>query len=167
MAIPVRRASVLVLAIFVTFTFPARAGDTDAPPPPIVISAPVAAPSDLPPESGTTQKLIGLALGEVGLAGLIAGTFFGLRASASWSEAHDACPGSANCPNHALALSDHDRAVTFATASTISVLVGAAGLTAGALVFWGASGSGAPRATVSLSPAIAAGAGGLIVNGAF
>jgi hypothetical protein len=111
--------------------------------------------------------LIGLALGEVGLAALVTGTFFGLRASASWSAAHDECLSAANCANHALAVSDHDRAVTFATASTVSLLIAAAGLTTGAIVFWNAPGSDASRAKVALSPALGAGVGGLVVDGTF
>lgn len=162
-----RRASCLAFVLHLALTSSARAGDSDAAPPAIVVSAPPTSAPNLPSESGTTQRLIGVGLGEIGLAGLVAGTFFGLRASASSGAAHDECPSSANCPNHALAVADHDRAVSFAAASTVSLLFAAAGLTAGAFVFFGASSSEAPRAKTALSPVIGARSAGIVVDGAF
>ena len=161
------RAACLAVAVHVTLTFPARAGDPAAPAPAIIVGTPSAAQPNAPAESGATQKLVGLALGEIGLAGLVAGTFFGLRASSSWSAARDECLSSTNCPNHALAMADHDRAVSFAAASTVSLFVAAAGLTAGAILLWNASGSDASRAKVSLSPATDGRGGGLVVDGRF
>jgi hypothetical protein len=102
----------------------------------------------------------------VGLASLIAGTLFAFRASSSWSAAHDECPSSAHCPNHALAVSDHDRASTFATASTISLVVAVAGLGSGGVLFFTAP-SASPRTTLTVTPEIGAGGGGLVVEGSF
>jgi hypothetical protein len=118
-------------------------------------------------DSGSTRKLVGLALGEVGLAGLVAGTLFGIRASASWSSAHDECPSASNCPNHAQALSDHDRASSFATVSTIGLAVGLLGLSSGAYLFFTPSSSTKAQALVTLSPAIGPREGSLRLQGTF
>jgi hypothetical protein len=156
-----------VFAFHAALAPPARASDGDVS---SAVTAATVSPSSGPSASsdrGTTRTLIGLALGEVGLAGLVAGTLFGLRAGASWSAAHDECPSSGNCPNHPLAVSDRDRAVTFAAVSTVSLVVAAAGLTAGAFVLFGASSSEASHAKITLTPAFGAGSGAVVVEGSF
>jgi hypothetical protein len=127
--------------------------------------------SDIQPsasdDSGSTRKLIGLALGEVGLAGLVAGTLFGVRASASWSSAHDECSSASNCPNRAQALSDHDRASSFATVSTIGFAVALLGLSSGAYFFFTPSASAKSQAKLTLSPAIGPREGSVRLQGRF
>ncbi len=54
----------------------------------------------------TVGRLIGAALGVdadiggVGIAAVGVGSYFGLRASSTWKQAKDACPGLTGCPDN-------------------------------------------------------------------
>jgi hypothetical protein len=109
-----------------------------AQPPPAPATAPVgdapeapASPADPP----RPLRTAGIAAGAAGLAGIAAGTVFGLMASSKWSSQKSACASSADCPNHAEAVSDHSSLTTDATISTIAFIAGGALLAGGVTLF--------------------------------
>jgi hypothetical protein len=165
---PIRGILAVALCVHATLGSPSRAR---AEPPvtsiPPMSTSPAPAAGDAS-DSGSKRKLIALALGELGLAGLVAGTFLGFRASSSWSAAHDACSSSSHCPDHDLAVAYHDRASSFATASTIAFAVGLVGVGSGAALFFTTpSASASSPAKLTVSPTLSASEGGLVVEGAF
>jgi hypothetical protein len=124
---------------------------TSAPAPASALPAPVpsASPSEAPsgstsrgvspdavPTSGSTQRTWGLIIGGVGVAGLAAGTVFGLMAANSWSTAKSECQpeGEQNCPQNAK--NDRSTALTWATASTVSFIAGGVLAAGGAVLYF-------------------------------
>jgi hypothetical protein len=122
-----------------------------------------------PSRGGSNLKMVGLVVGGVGVAGLIAGGVFGGLASSSWSSSKNECASAANCPNHAQAVSDHDSATTMATASTVTFIVGGIALATGAVLFLTApsNASGTPSTGLVIAPAVGPGSGGLLLKGTF
>lgn len=103
----------------------------------------VPAPNPAPPvvvhpdsERWSPQKTLALVAGGVGVVGIGAGTVFGLMARSRWSSSQSECPSSANCPQHAQAVTDHDSASSSATLSTIAFAAGGALLAAGAVLWF-------------------------------
>jgi hypothetical protein len=132
-----------------TVEIPALADDTP-PPSPVVAAPPPPQSVQPPPRSGKTQRTIGLVLGGVGVVGLGAGAFFGLRASSQAKDADAFCTGKF-CS--AEGLSGHDDAHTSALISTIAFGAGAAALAAGVYLFFSA-----PKASASglvVTPSVA------------
>lgn len=80
------------------------------------------------PKSGSAWRTVGFVVGAVGLAGIGAGTYFGLTAFAYKHRADTECKGLACSPQ---GLADHKSENTDATLSTISFGVGLAALAAG------------------------------------
>jgi hypothetical protein len=105
------------------------------------------------------QQVLALTVGAVGVAGLVAGSVFGLVASSRWSQAQKDCNPS--CTPDSPALGERDDANSAATASTIAFIAGGAAVAAGAVLFFTA-----PR-SVTVAPAVGAGAGGVLVQGFF
>jgi hypothetical protein len=101
------------------------------------ISLPPLAPEPLGsvPEAsrGATQRLLGGTTIAVGGAGLVTGIVFGLLALDANSTANSLCPGSAPCGNQT-GLSASERAHSFGTVSTISLIAGAALVIGGAVL---------------------------------
>jgi hypothetical protein len=102
------------------------------------ISVPTLAPEAVatPPDSmrpgpaaetshGATQRMLGGSVLAVGAAGLLSGIIFGVLALDANSTANRLCPGSAACSDQ-MGLAASDRAHSFATVSTISLIAGAA-----------------------------------------
>ena len=75
--------------------------------------------------SGATQRMLGGSILAVGGAGLLTGIIFGVLALEANSTANGLCPGSAPCSDPT-GLSASDRAHSFGTVSTISLIAGAA-----------------------------------------
>jgi hypothetical protein len=135
-------------------------GPVPPPPPP--------APGGASSWSG--QRTIALVAGGVGLAGIAVGSVFGLMSRSSWSSSQSECPSSANCPQHAQAVTDHDTASTQATISTIAFAAGGVALAAGAVLWFTAPHAAteiAPRASLRLTPTVGPGSGGLLLGGVF
>jgi hypothetical protein len=122
------------------------------------------------PSPGPTQRTTGLVLGAAGLVGIGVGAVFGALTIDDSSNARSECRSPANCPNHAQAVVDHDRAVTAGAISTVGFLAGSALLASG-IVVWLTS----PRrpeapsglAAIGLSPSVAPTAAGLALTGGF
>ena len=110
-----------------------------------------AAPPSLPPESASlpadgsgsspgggrsTQRVLGLVTGGVGVVGVAAGAVFGLMSSSAWGKAKDACGGDTNaCTNVPSGQSHRSTAEGDATASTIAFIAGGALLATGTVLF--------------------------------
>ena len=108
--------------------------------------------TDRGPRSGSTQRVLAIVAGGVGVVGVALGSIFGLNASSDWSDAKSSCTSYPNgCTAHAKSLSDDARSE--ATVSTVAFVIGAAGL-AGGVVLWltAPDGREEPHAALKLGP---------------
>ncbi len=109
----------------------ASSGDaTQPPPPPRTEGSP-----------GKAQRIVGLAVGGVGIVGLAIGTVFGLQAKSKNDDASAACPDPSHCSQAGIDLDKKARDA--ATISTIGFIAGGALLVGGAVLFFTAP-SGSP-----------------------
>jgi hypothetical protein len=119
-----------------------------------------------------TQKVVGLAVGGAGVAGLGIGTIFGALGMSAWSDVKTACqPGTpSRCPITAqpTASSKLSAAQTDATVSTVGLIAGGVLLATGAVVFLTARHHEVSTApTVAVAPTVGPGQTGLFLSGAF
>ncbi len=114
-----------------------------------------------PPEAdGSTQRLLGIVAGGVGVAGLAVGSIFGLLASSAWSNAKKDCPNAPVCGSQK-PIEERSSALTAATISTVGFIAGGVLAGAGVVLFLTAPKSGAPQTGIVARP------GGLAVTGTF
>lgn len=113
---------------------------------------------------GDSQRTVGLALGGVGVAGLIAGGVFGALAFSRTSAADEGCrpPDRTVCTAEAIDLGNESR--MFGTISTIAFIAGGAFGIGGAALYFTAPPHGP---STSLVPAVGPGALGLSLAGRF
>ncbi len=90
----------------------------------------VAAP---PPAPTSTQRLVAIGAGGVGLAGVVLGSVFGGLAVAKLNQAEAACPTHAGCPGQAI--TERNTETTYASVSTGAFIVGGALLAAGVTLY--------------------------------
>jgi hypothetical protein len=134
--------------------------------PPLPPPAPEpAAPVEPPPPPGRTQRQIGIALGGVGLAGLVVSTIFGVAAKSLYDHAiNTECGSSIGQSSYTclpLGLSDSQSAHNDATGSTIGFIASGVFLAAGATLYFMA-----PRGVpVTVTPTAAAGGAGVGIGG--
>jgi hypothetical protein len=142
------------------------------PPPPVVVATP--APGA---DTGTTGasrgplRPVGLVLGGVGVAGLIAGGVMGGLAISKWNASQSACGSPSQCPDHAQSVSDHDSATSLATVSTVMFVAGGVALAAGATLYLVApkrTSEGASQgAFLRVDPILGPGGGGVTLEGVY
>lgn len=139
----------------------------------VVIEAfPAPAPLLKPPsaQGPSAQRVLGVTAGAVGVAGVIAGSVFGLLAASEVAEQKSDCPPS-GCTGggHALAVTDHSSAVTDGTISTVSFIAGGALAVTGALLFFTSGGGSAkrPQSGLIVLPSAGPGGGSLLLRGEF
>jgi hypothetical protein len=140
-------------------------GLAPSPPPPLVFKAPAPAKEGL-----STPRIAALVAGGVGVAGLVVGTVFGLRAGSQWSSARAGCEDpEAGTGCSAEAIASGKDASGSATLSTIGFVVGGAALlTSGILWFRFAPPKPAfPASSFVLAPSFGPGAGGARLEGSF
>ena len=147
--------------------------DGSAPSPPPVVKAPPPAVKAPPPvnEGLSTPRIAALAVGGVGVAGLVVGTVFGLRAGSQWSSAQATCRDPALgtfCDASGIQLGKD--ASGSATLSTVGFVVGGAALlTAG--ILWFRFAPPKPAAPVfssfTLAPTFGPATGGARFEGSF
>jgi hypothetical protein len=118
-----------------------------------------------------TERVVGLALGGVGVVGLGIGAVFGLLARSAWSNAKNACAGNtSSCPDPEVATANSYRnsTLTDATISTADFIGGGLLIAAGAVVFFvgGHRERNAPVA-VRLVPCVGPDSAGVSLHGAF
>ncbi|HEY4016401.1 MAG TPA: hypothetical protein VGM06_23865 [Polyangiaceae bacterium] len=143
-------------------------------PKPAAAPSPVlpATPPPSPPEAhSSTGRTIGLVVGGVGLAGIAAGSVFGLLTKSAIDRQDQDCPSANNCSNHASATNDHDQAVRDGLFSEVGFIAGGALFVGGAIVFL-VSGSGAPHAVepttgIVVTPSVGPSGAGLSLKGIF
>jgi hypothetical protein len=133
-----------------------------APPPAPETTAPV----EPPPPPGRTQRQVGIALGGVGLAGLVVSTIFGVAAKSLYDHAIGSeCGHSVGQTNPyaclPLGLSDSQSAHNDATGSTIGFVASGVFIAAGATLYFMA-----PKGVaVTIAPTVASGGAGLGIGG--
>jgi hypothetical protein len=137
------------------------------PPPPSAGGASPAGPADTtPPEAskGSTQRIVGIVVGAVGIVGLGVGTGFYFSAKSKNDDALKNCRTSTLCSPTGLTLTSDAKSA--ATAATVALIVGGAAVAAGAVVWLTAphahTGSG-----LRVTPAVAQSYGGLTLDGAW
>jgi hypothetical protein len=146
---------------------PAAAGPSPAALPP---SAPGTAPSSVvlspPPSSGglSTQQTVGLITGAVGVLGIGAGSFFGIRALNESKDAEPHCPKSGFC-NDEEGLKLTEDARDDARLSNITFGIGAALLATGAILYL--TGSSGDSDRVALVPVLVPGSAAANLMGRF
>jgi hypothetical protein len=130
---------------------PARAQE---PGPIVVPPAPVARPSDrfTPGRGMGTQKILGVAAGTAGVAGVALGSVFGLMAISEKSRQSTDCGSAQSCTESGRARALHDRSngITDGAISTAGFIAGGALLIAGAALFFSAAPPSDQRAGTSL-----------------
>jgi hypothetical protein len=117
------------------------------------------------PSGGSTQKVLGLVSGGVGVAGLVVGSIFGAIASSKWSSAKTDC--GAGCAADAPAQQEKSDAASAATLSTVGVVGGAVLLAAGVALFLTAPSEGSGVASLRIAPAAGPGTAGFSLQGGF
>jgi hypothetical protein len=120
---------------------------------------PSSSPTDRPvPPSHTTppsqgigvQRMLALVAGGVGVAGVAAGTAFGLESMSKHDDALKACPAACAGPN---GVTLWNQARSAGDLSTVGFVVGAVGLAGGAVLWFTARNSGETSVQLGLGPA--------------
>ncbi|HEX4478015.1 MAG TPA: hypothetical protein VH142_23165 [Polyangiaceae bacterium] len=125
-----------------------------SPPPPSTEPA-----SSAEQHPGSTQRTVAIVAGSVGVAGVVVGTIFGIRASSKWSDAKSHCDPYPYCGASGVDAANSAR--SSANIATVAFIVGAAGIAGGAVLWFTA-----PRATEG-PVALGIGPGNLLVRGRF
>lgn len=103
-------------------------------------------------DHGRARRAWGYAVGALGIVGLGVGTYFGLSARSTWTQAKEACPSRLNCGDAAVRLSTDAR--TDANVATIAIVAGSAALLGGTILVLTSQSPSSERATASVSAAI-------------
>jgi hypothetical protein len=106
-------------------------------------AAPISAPESVAPpgpgeHEGKGQRIGGVVVGGIGVAGVVFGAFAGLHASSKYSDAKQDCGNSTSCsgPTGDAGLALRDSASSWAAVSTVAFAVGGAAIAAGAVIFF-------------------------------
>jgi serine/threonine-protein kinase len=129
-----------------------------------------AAPVDQSKSTGQTQRIIGLAVGGLGVVGLVVGGVFTLKAKSENDQALEICADDSE-PCTADDIDDHDDLVDEAKASQLNSYVGyglgAVGIVAGTVIFLTAPKAEKQTSRFRVTPDVARGHVGLNVSGAW
>jgi hypothetical protein len=132
---------------------------------PIVHDGVVPPPSTTPPSGdSSTRRTIGFVVGGVGVAGVVVGTVFGLKALGNKSDTDDNCIDS-RCNPAGLAAADDARSA--ATLSTVGFGVGIAGLAVGTFLVLTSPHAKTSSAKLRVAPVLAGSSRGFALSGAF
>ena len=113
------------------------------------------------------QKVIGVALGVAGVAGVAVGSAFGLMSGSAWNRARQVCGGSTSaCTNVPSGQSYRSSAVEDATVSTIGFIAGGALVATGLVLFFTGREKDATSA-FTVAPAVGAQQAGAVLQGRF
>jgi hypothetical protein len=145
-------------------------------PVPALVDLPAAAPRAIvmapPPQRPgmPTQRKVALATGGLGVAGLVIGSVFGLRAGSQWRSAQATCVDPATdrgCTSAGNQLSKD--ALTSATVSTVGFAVGGAAVVAAGVLWFTArpSTSTGPASSLRIAPVVGPGAAAARIEGSF
>ena len=128
--------------------------------PPLVLApkAPPPPPPPPPPPTGTAQRVLGVVMGSVGLAGIATGSVFGFLAKSHLNDSSGHCTGSVCDSTGDSALSD---ARSSATVSTVGFIAGGVLLAGGLAIYFTAPRGDSPRVGLEARPS------GFAVSGEF
>jgi hypothetical protein len=134
------------------------------------LSPPLPPRDEISPHGNGIGRPLGLVAGGVSVAGIAAGTVFGLLAVAAVDRRNQECP-SAPCLHYDAAVHDHDQAVQDGLISDLGFIAGGALLAGGAALFF-LSGPGAPSSTestrgVAVLPSAGSSSAGISLQGTF
>jgi len=128
-----------------------------APPAVATVPAPPSSPSSSPihrsstaSDSGPGQRRLGLVVGGVGAAGLVAGSIVGGLALSAASTAKGECPTYMNCSPQAI--SDRSTVSTYGTISTVGIIAGGVLLAGGVTLYFTAPKAQTPRLGMQVAP---------------
>ena len=155
----------------VSVSVPALDAAPAAPPTPAAIVAPPAAPAPAPAapppdaSTGSTQRILGLVIGGVGVVGLGIGGAFALMAKGKYNDSLGNCQ-TAN-PNlcNGTGVDTRNQALDDGAVATVAVAVGVAALVGGAVIWFTAP--SAPSSATTGRLVIAPTLGGAVVQGAW
>ncbi|HEY3818280.1 MAG TPA: hypothetical protein VGL81_13970 [Polyangiaceae bacterium] len=108
-----------------------------------------------------TQKILGLAAGGVGVAGLVVGGVFGMLTLSKKSQQQSDCGSACSPASHTQAVNDHSVGMTDATISTVGFIAAGALLVGGAVLFLTAHPSSQPITGWLVAPSAGPGGGGV------
>lgn len=124
---------------------------------PVKVASPAAsAPPEPPPDAsppGHAQRIAGIVIGGVGVAGLALGVVAWLEASSNYHSALAACGGTTACPPGSSGLALRNNAETWATVADVGVIGGLVAIAGGVAVYFAAPKSKAAVTTMGLAPA--------------
>ena len=108
-------------------------------------------PAPKPRSSGSAQRILGIVVAAVGVAGIATGTVFGIKAASNWSDAKADCNrGLTACGDAGVRLSKD--AEQSGDISTIAFIAGGVGLVAGAVLWVTAPSPSEARTSLALGP---------------
>jgi hypothetical protein len=118
---------------------------------------------------GHAQRLTGIVLSGVGLAGVALGAVFGALTINDWSHSKSECPSTENCPNRGPAIADRQSALRAATVSDVGFIAGGVVVAAGIAVWLTAPSGTEDAAAVAVRVGLSFGPGGagLALTGGF
>jgi hypothetical protein len=116
-------------------------------------------------DPGAGQRMAGLVVGGLGLAGIGVGIVFGLQSRSKQSDAKQYCePSNPNvCERHGVEL--NDEAKSAATIATVGLAAGGALVIGGVVLYLTAPKAVEPKAEVRLAPLVGAGSAGVSLAG--
>lgn len=130
----------------------------ELPPAPVAsVSGPLAG---APEPSWSTQRYVGLGLGFVGVAGVVVGAIFGMKAAGKNTDSLSHCLPNDITRCDATGVGLRNDAFSAAAVSTIAMVVGGAALVGGTITVLTA-----PSGTAKIQPVVGAGFGGLTLRG--
>ncbi|HSY21282.1 MAG TPA: hypothetical protein VK841_04165 [Polyangiaceae bacterium] len=107
--------------------------------------------ADKDPHPGQSQRTIGIAVGIAGIAGIATGIVAGIVASSDANSLKAACGSGPTCDSSNQGT--HDSAVTWATVSDVTFIVGGAALATGAVIYLTAPRDTGAVSSVGIAPA--------------
>jgi hypothetical protein len=149
-----RHERIVLVAAPAVGTAVAPAPVPEAAPPPGVESEP-------PAKDGKSQRIAGVVVGGVGVAGVVVGSIFGIVSKSKYDHAWTECNMSASCTSPQ-GVSDGSTAHTQAAVSTVAFIAGGVLIGGGALLYFTA-----PKAGVTVSPTVGLRSAGVGVNGSW
>jgi hypothetical protein len=132
-----------------------------APPPAVPERAPATPVEPPPSKDGRAQRMAGLVVGGVGIAGVVVGGVFGILAKSTYDSALTHCPSGTNqcLPT---GVTGGKTAHSQATVSTVAFIAGGALVAGGVVLYFSA-----PRGAVTVSPTVGIGSAGVDIDGSF
>ncbi len=126
-------------------------------------------PAPVDADGSHTRKIVGLAIGGVGLAGIAVGSVFGVMTFSAKSQQDIDCASPEHCLHYNPALTDHDNAMTYGIIATASMIAGGAFLAAGAVLVLtaGHPSEHARSARLAVTPSLGPAGPALFLEGRF